>query len=87
MLAHTGVAPGGSQWCALHKPVELLSILLHDSEEAAIMAECASYNLWSGRLKDEGGHNRVRGGRINGIDMPFAPRGWPREKTNLVSDK
>ena len=35
-------------------------------------AECANWNLWAGRLRN---YDRVRGGRLNGVDpLKFAPR-------------
>ena len=80
MLAQTGIRKNEqASFCKLHPPVDLLSVKIHESEEEAILAECANYNLWAGKLGDP---ERVRGGRINGLEMPFAPRGWPRDAKN-----
>ena len=64
MLQHTGAAPGGSQWTALHPPTEILSIQIHETVEQAFACEAALWNLWAGILKD---HSRVRGGRYNSV--------------------
>ena len=45
MLQHAGAAPGGAKWTALHPPNELLSLKVHETEEDAIAAECANWNL------------------------------------------
>ena len=77
MLQHTGAAPGGAKWTTLHPPNEILSLKVHETEENAIAAECANWNLWSGRLKS---YDRVRGGRLNGTDpLKYPPRGWNTE--------
>ena len=74
MLQHTGAAPGGSSWCLLHPPNEILSVRLHESTEEAMAAECGAFNLWAGRLKD---YDRVRGGRLNcTCPLKYKPRGW-----------
>ena len=74
MLQHQGICQGGSRWTALHKPHELVSIHLHDTQEEAMLAECANFNLWAGRLNN---YDRVRGGRLNGTDkLKYAPRCW-----------
>ena len=76
MLQHTGVAPGGAKWTAMHPPNEILSLRVHESSEEAMAAECANWNLWAGRLRN---WDRVRGGRLNGLEpLKFPPRGWPR---------
>ena len=76
MLAATGIREfEQAAFCRLHPPVELLSLRIHESMEEAVVCETANYNLWAGKLGD---HNRVRGGRMNGINMPYPPRGWPR---------
>ena len=76
MLAATGIREfEQAAFCRLHPPTELLSLRIHESMEEAVVCETANYNLWAGKLGD---HTRVRGGRMNGINMPFPPRGWPR---------
>ena len=78
MLEHTGIREGGAAFCKLHKPIELLSVKIHQSAEEAILMEVANWNLWAAKLNNP---NRVRGGRLNLVeDLPFLPRGWPREK-------
>ena len=80
MLQHTGAAPGGAKWTAVHPPVELVSLRIHETPEEAMAAECANWNLWAGRLRD---YDRVRGGRLNGVDpLKFAPRGWRPDTEN-----
>ena len=82
MLAATGIREyEQAAFCKLHPPIELLSLRLHESMEEAVVAECACYNLWAGKLGD---HNRVRGGRMNGVHMPYPPRGWPRGEKSIV---
>ena len=83
MLAHTGVREKEqAAFCKLHFPVELLSVRIHETEEEAILMECANFNLWAGKLGDPG---RVRGGRINMPGpIPYPPRGWPRHDKNLA---
>ena len=77
MLQHTGAAPGGSQWTALHPPTEILSIQIHETVEQAFACEAALWNLWAGILKD---HSRVRGGRYNSVmPLKYPPRGWQPE--------
>ena len=46
MLQHTGAAPGGSQWTALHPPTDILSIQIHETVEQAFACEAA---LWRAR--------------------------------------
>ena len=78
MLEHTGVREGGAAFCKLHKPIEILAVKIHESEQEAILCEVANWNLWAGRLNDP---DRVRGGRLNMTEkLPYLPRGWPREK-------
>ena len=80
MLQHTSAAPGGAKWTALHPPVELVSLRIHETPEEAMAAECANWNLWAGRLRN---YDRVRGGRLNGVDpLKFAPRGWRPDTEN-----
>ena len=82
MLAATGIREfEQAALCRLHPPVELLSLRLHESMEEAVVCETANYNLWAGKLGD---HNRVRGGRMNGINMPYPPRGWPRGEKSIA---
>ena len=82
MLAATGIREyEQAAFCKLHPPTELLSLRLHESMEEAVVAETALYNLWAGKLGD---HNRARGGRMNGINMPYPPRGWPRGKESIA---
>ena len=77
MLQHTGAAPGGSQWTALHPPTDILSIQIHETVEQAFACEAALWNLWAGILKD---HSRVRGGRYNSVmPLKYPPRGWQLE--------
>ena len=59
---HTGAIPGGAKWTALHPPTEILSLCVHETQEDALAAECANFNLWCGKLKD---YDRVRGGRTD----------------------
>ena len=76
MLEHTGVREGGAAFCKLHKPTEILSVKIHETEQEAILCEVANWNLWAGKLNDP---NRVRGGRLNMTEkLPYPPRGWPR---------
>ena len=76
MLAATGMRPEEQAcFCRLHPPTELLSVRIHETEDEAVLAECMNFNLWAGKLGD---WTRVRGGRMNGIHMPYPPRGWPR---------
>ena len=78
MLEHTGIREGGASFCKLHKPIEILAVKIHESEQEAILCEVANWNLWAGRLNDP---DRVRGGRLNMTEkLPYLPRGWPREK-------
>ena len=85
MLAHTGIRPQEqASFCRAHPPVELLSVRIHETVEEAVLCECMSYNLWAGKLGD---HKRVRGGRMNGLEMPFPPRGWPRGEKKLRENK
>ena len=85
LLQHTGVAPGGAQWCILHPPNELLSLRLHENDEEAMAAECANFNLWAGKLKD---YDRVRGGRLNcTCPLKFKPRGWRHENNSSEKGK
>ena len=80
MLQHTGVAPGGAKWTAKHPPNQIVSITLHTTMEEALAAECGSWNLWAGRLKD---YDAIRGGRLNGCDpLKYAPRGWAVKAEN-----
>ena len=61
-------------------PAELVSLRIHETPEEAMAAECANWNLWAGRLRD---YDRVRGGRLNGVDpLRFAPRGWRPDTEN-----
>ena len=74
MLQHTGIIPGGAKWTALHPPVALLSVCIHDTKEEALAAECCNWNLWAGKLGD---FDAVRGGRLNGVEpLRYPPRGW-----------
>ncbi len=41
-LQHTSVASGGAKWTALHPPVELVSLRIHETPEEAMAAECAN---------------------------------------------
>ena len=78
MLEHTGIRKGGASFCKLHKPIEILAVKIHESEQEAILCEVANWNHWAGRLQDP---DRVRGGRLNMTEkLPYSPRGWPREK-------
>ena len=82
MLAATGIREfEQAAFCRLHPPTELLSLRIHETMEEAVVCETANYNLWAGKLGD---HERVRGGRMNGINMPFPPRGWPRESKSIA---
>ena len=77
VATHTGAAPGGSQWTALHPPTEILSIQIHETVEQAFACEAALWNLWAGNLKN---HSRVRGGRYNSVmPLKYPPRGWQLE--------
>ena len=58
MLEHTGIREGGASFCKLHKPIEILAVKIHESEQEAILCEVANWNLWAGRLNDP---DRVRG--------------------------
>ena len=79
MLQHTGAAPGGAAFCALHEPTEIISAKIHDSLEEALVAETMNWNLWAGKLKD---YDLVRGGRLNGPGpLKYRPRGWALIKT------
>ena len=76
MLEHTGVREGGAAFCKLHKPTEILSVKIHETEQEAILCEVANWNLWAVKLNN---FNRVRGGRLNMMEkLPYPPRGWPR---------
>ena len=83
MLACTGIRPKEQAgFCKLHPPTEILSVKLHETEEEAVLAECANFNLWAGKL---GSYDRVRGGRLNMAGpAPYPPRGWPRNQENLA---
>ena len=82
MLAATGIREfEQAAFCRLHPPTELLSLRIHETMEEAVVCETANYNLWAGKLGD---HERVRGGRMNGINMPFPPRGWPRGEKSIA---
>jgi len=82
MLAATGIREfEQAAFGRLHPPVELLSLRIHETMEEAVVCETANYNLWSGKLGD---HERVRGGRMNGINMPYPPRGWPRGEKSIA---
>ena len=82
MLAATGIREfEQAAFCRLHPPVELLSLRIHETMEEAVVCETANYNLWAGKLGD---HERVRGGRMNGINMPYPPRGWPRGEKSIA---
>ena len=50
MLEHTGIREGGASFCKLHKPIEILAVKIHESEQEAILCEVANWNLWAGRL-------------------------------------
>ena len=77
LAQHVGGIPGGAKWTALHPPNELLSLKVHETEEDAVAAECANWNLWSGRLKN---YDRVRGGRLNGTEpLKYPLRKWNPE--------
>ncbi len=52
MFQHTGVREGGSAWCKVHPPQELLNVKIHESESEALLAEGVNYNLWIGKLGD-----------------------------------
>ena len=85
MLEHTGVREGGAAFCKVHKPTENLSVKIHQTEEEAVLMEVANWNLWAGRLNNP---NRVRGGRLNCVgDLPYLPRGWPREKQAAANEE
>ena len=78
MLQHTQQAPGGAVFTKAHPPTgEFLSVCVHATEEDAMAAECAAWNLWAGKL---GSYQQVRGGRYNGLqDLQWPPRGWSRD--------
>ena len=79
MLQHSGKISGGALFTKEHKPTgEILAVCVHETEEDAMAAECAFWNLWAGKL---GNYDQVRGARYNGVaPLKYAPRCWESEQ-------
>ena len=72
----------GAMFCKEHPPEELIGLTVHETLEAAVIAEVANCNLYHGR---RGNYFQTEGGRLNMVgDPPYPPRGWknlhPEEK-------
>ena len=76
-----GKAPGGAKWTALHKPVRLAEVKLHDSVSEALAFETANWNFLAARH----GVDNVRGGRYNLCEsLKYPPHIWRENKENEV---
>ena len=84
ILQHLGKAPGGAKFTALHKPVEILQVRIHETTAEAMAMETALWNFYAAKLND---YDAVRGGRYNcTTDLRYPPRGWNPVQENQTQE-